>query len=92
MGITVMLSLDLERGVSEEQRNVFNEGLKKRNWFKIPKVTTTWSAKFADGVTSSAAQSETKTDVAAAASEAKIKNYEAVMHLGPEAPTSFNSQ
>jgi hypothetical protein len=91
MGIQVMVSLDLERGVSEEKRQKFNEYLENEHWVKVPKVTTTWRAGFTDGVTSESAARATKVGVANAARHAGITYYEAVMHFGPNQPTSFSN-
>ena len=39
MGVQVMLTLDLESGVSEERRQKFNEYMAAQKRTKIPKVT-----------------------------------------------------
>ena len=91
MGLQVMLSLDLERGVSEERRQRFNEYLAQEHWIKIPKVTTTWRASFTDGVTFESAIQATKHVVANAASHANISYYEAALHVGSTQPISFKN-
>ena len=84
-----MLSLDLERNVTDEQRKKFYEHLKEENWVKIPKVTTTWRASFKQGTTEVGALNTTKKDVANAAKKARIGKYNAVVHFGPSKPNSF---
>lgn len=86
-----MLTLDLERGIREEQRTAFNEEMKDRQWSKLPDVTTTWRAKFQDGVSHAGALITTKSDVEAAAKTAGIRQYHAYVHFGPEAPVPFKS-
>lgn len=91
MGVQVMLTLDLESGVSEERRQKFNEYMAAQKRTKIPKVTTVWRASFQEGVTYDGAAQATKNDIARAASAAGITYYEAVMHLGPNPPISFKN-
>lgn len=85
----VMLSLDLDRRTTTEQRDKCYEYLKNKKWVKLPKVTTTWYAKFTEGTTESGAISVTKSDVASAAKHAGITAYDAVVHVGASKPTSF---
>ncbi len=39
----IMVSLDLEQGVTSENRQKFNQALQHLGWSKHPGVTTTWS-------------------------------------------------
>lgn len=89
MGSTAMLSLDLERGVSEERRQRFYEHLRREKWVKVAKVTTTWWARFNEGVSDAVAVQVTRQDVANAASYAGINYYEAVVHVGDGEPVAF---
>lgn len=84
-----MLSLDLDKKTTAEQRDKFYEYLKKEQWTKIPKVTTTWYASFKADATESGMISATKNDVANAAKHAGIASYDAVVNVGPSKPTSF---
>ena len=84
-----MLSLDLDRKTTTEQRDKFYEHLKNEQWTKVPKVTTTWHASFKDGATESGIISTTKSDVANAVKHAGVTAYDAVVHVGPSKPTSF---
>lgn len=84
-----MLSLDLDRNTSTEKRDNFYEYLKKEQWTKAPKVTTTWYASFKDGATESGIINATNTDVANAAKYAGVTSYDAVVHVGINKPTSF---
>lgn len=49
MQVYVMLTIDLNRGVTDEARENFYESLKQQQWTKL-KLTTTWHAKFKEGV------------------------------------------
>ena len=89
MKISVMLTVDLNRGVSEEAREKFNESLKQQEWKKL-KLTTTWYATFIEGVTSEAAISAAKADVKRAAAHASISNYEAAAEAGYSVPAVWN--
>lgn len=84
-----MLSLDLDKRTTSEQREKFYEYLKNEKWTKIPKVTTIWYASFKDGVSESGAISTTKTDVANAAAHANVSSYDAVVNVSTSKPTSF---
>ncbi|MCR8924362.1 hypothetical protein NO559_16435 [Dasania sp. GY-MA-18] len=84
-----MLSLDLDKNTSSEERNKFYEYLKNEKWTKIPKVTTTWYAKFKDGGTESGATQATKSDVDNAAKHAGVTSYDAVVNVSESKPTSF---
>ena len=39
----ILASLDLEQGVTWDNRQKFNQKLQELGWIKHPKVTTTWS-------------------------------------------------
>ena len=84
-----MLSLDLDKNTTTKQRNDFNASLKKAQWIKIAKITTTWYAKFKADATESGMIAATKTDVTNAAKAAGITSYDAVVHAGSSKPTSF---
>lgn len=89
MQVYVMLTVDLNRGVGEEARATFNESLKEKHWKKM-NLTTTWYARFQEGVTAEAALRVTKSDLKAAAATAGISNYEGAAHAGLEAPSVWN--
>ena len=91
MGIQVMLSIDLEQGVSQEKRKACYENLADNNWVKIPKVTTTWKASFGKSTNPDKVIEATKNYVKRAASASGVTNYEAVAHLGPDQPISFKN-
>lgn len=84
-----MLSLDLDKKTTSEQREKFYEYLKKENWTKIPKVTTTWYASFKEGATESGVISATKTYVSNAAKNAGVITYDCVVNVGQSTPTLF---
>lgn len=89
MQVYVMLTVDLNHRVSEDARNKFNESLKEQQWTKL-KLTTTWQAKFKEGVTVEGAISTTKADLKRAAAAAGISNYEGAAQAGYDAPAVWN--
>jgi hypothetical protein len=89
MKVYVMLTVDLNRYVSEDARKRFYEYLAKEQWTKLS-LTTTWCAAFKDGVTTVEAITTTKTDVKNAAAHAGVGNYEAAAEPGYEAPTVWD--
>ncbi|MBB1632268.1 hypothetical protein [Cupriavidus sp. UME77] len=89
MAVFVMLTVDLNRGVTEEARDKFNEALKQEQWTKLT-LTTTWYAKFKEGVTEAGALDTTKVDVTNAASHAGITNYEVAAIPSTSMPTIWN--
>lgn len=91
MQIHVMLTVDLNGHVSADARARFNESLKSKKWQKTS-LTTIWTAWFKEGVTSEQALAETKIDVAAAAKDAGIWNYEACALPSYQALTTWNSK
>ena len=82
MAMHVMLTVDLNK-VSSEARNQFNGYLQGKHWNKLS-LTTTWTAKFKDGVSASDALQTTKNDVAKAADYARISDYEAAAQAGEQ--------
>lgn len=90
MAVYVMLTVDLNRDVSAEARQKFNEHLAGAKWTKL-KLTTTWYAKFKDGTTTDGAISETKADVKRAADQAGIRSYEAAAEAGEAAPAAWST-
>lgn len=89
MAVYVMLTVDLNKNVSEDARAKFYEKLKQEKWQKL-KLTTTWHASFDVSFTKQSALQTTKSDVAAAAAVAGIRNYEAAAEAGDEPPTSWS--
>jgi len=84
-----MLSIDLDKKITTEQRNRFNEYLEKEDWTKIPNVTTTWYTSFVDSGTESGIINATQKDVSNAARHAGIVSYAAAVNVGSSKPTSF---
>ena len=89
MSLYGMFTVDLNRGVSEDARDIFNEYLRKNNWTKL-KLTTTWWAQFTDSSTETSALLIVKKHVRDAASAAGIYNYEVSVMFGPSAPQVWN--
>ena len=91
MGLKALLTLDLEKKATDEQRKTFNEKMAKLNWFKIKNLTTAWQAEFEDNVSLSVALATTKSDVTKAIKEAKVLQYHAVVQFGNNTPSAFSS-
>jgi len=86
MSVYVMLTVDLDSGVSDAARKKFNAYLAKENWKKL-KLTTTWYASFKERATNAGAIGAAKTVVKNAAADADISNYEAAALAGDAVPT-----
>lgn len=89
MAISVMLSVDLNN-VTSTVRAKFYEELEGKQWVKL-KLTTTWRARFKEGVSKADAISVTKSDVTSAAKAAGVANYEAAASASDEPPTEWKS-
>jgi len=87
--VYVMLTVDLNRGVSDEARKKFYDYLAKEQWTRL-KLTTTFWAKFAETATLEGAINTTKKDVRNAASSSGISYYEAAAEIGTSAPSVWN--
>lgn len=87
----IMLSLDLERGVSDERRQRYYAKLSALNWVKVPDVTTTWRCSFNNPVTPEGAAQVVKDDLAAASAAAGYPQYHAVAMLGDSKPVSYRN-
>ena len=86
MALHIMLTVDLNRNVTSEQRLRFYEELRTRKWVKIDALTTIWKAVFSEGVSVEAAMQATKSDLSAAATAASISAYDAAAMFGGQAP------
>ncbi len=82
MGYKALLTLDLENGVSSERRQKVYEHLKQAKWAKLKSLTTTWKCSFNDDVSRDSAIRVSKQDVADAAKNAGVYNYNAVVQVG----------
>ncbi len=89
MQVHVMLTVDLNRYVSEEARTAFYEHLKAAHWAKLS-LTTTWKARFQEGVSAERALEITKEDVHTAAVSAGVSNYEAAAQVGFHEPAVWS--
>lgn len=72
-----MLTLDLNKEVTSEQRTLFYDKLKELKWKKIDELTTLWFASWEDSVSDDGIISTTKSDVEKAAVAAKVTSYDA---------------
>ena len=72
MTIYVMLTVDLNRGVSDDARQKFYDYLAKEKWSRL-KLTTTFWAKFAENATPDGAIGATRKDVRNAAASAGMQ-------------------
>ncbi|WP_295968683.1 hypothetical protein [uncultured Xanthomonas sp.] len=89
MTVYVMLTVDLNRGVSDEARQKFYDYLAKEQWTRL-KLTTTFWARFAETATPEGAINATKKDVNNAASSSGISYYEAAAEVGSSTPSVWN--
>lgn len=87
--VYALLTVDLGRGTTKLAKNNFGEQLISRHWRKMD-LSTTWYAKFQDGVTNDMAINTARLDVNSSAREAKIETFEAAVQIGFEKPTVWN--
>jgi len=83
MAVSVLLTVDLNRGVSEAARKIFNDKMVELNWRRLS-LTTSWTATFVEGATLGAALATAKSDVGKATAAAGVNNYEAAAQAGPQ--------
>ncbi len=88
MALSVMVTVDLNN-VDGDQRKTFNEEMKKRQWVKLQKLTTTWKTTFQEGATVSGVERTTKQDVDECAKVANIKSWDAALMVGQGTPVLF---
>ena len=72
-----MLTIDLNKDVAAKARDAFYAELQKKQWKRIPELTTLWFATWKDGTAADAAVTTTKQDVEAAAQAAGVAHYDA---------------
>jgi len=77
MSIYSILSLDLNRGVTTEERNAFYKKLTELKWKKISELSTLWYASWKDDTSGEDIIQTTKKDVDACASISKVSKYDA---------------
>jgi hypothetical protein len=87
----IMMTLDLEKGVSEENRQKFYAKLKEANWSKIPDVTTAWKCRWDDEQAAAAMQAYVKDKLTIARAAAGNCAYHAVAMIGDAEPVAFKS-
>ena len=80
MGYKVLATLDLPN-VTDDQRDVFYEILKKKHWSKIAGLTTSWKISFNDNATRDQAVATLKNHLQQAKLESKIKKVEYAMQM-----------
>ena len=85
------MTLDLERGVSDERRKRYYDKLGQLHWVKLPDVTTTWRCNFSAPVEADSASRVVASDLAAAAVVAGHPQYHAVAMIGDSKPVSFRN-
>ncbi len=89
MKINAVLTVDL-KNTSSEQRTIFNDSLSKLNWYKLNRLTTLWKASFEEGASEVSALTITKSNVAKAATNAKIIHYDVAVHFGTNPVTEYS--
>lgn len=85
-----MLSLDLGKKASAEQKDKFYTHLRDSGWMEIVKVTTTWFTTFKEAASDPDITAEVKKDVAAAAKYSGISAYDAVVNFSHSKPCTFS--
>lgn len=85
----VMMTLDLERGVSEESRQKFYAKLKELHWGKLPDVTTAWKCSWSNSQTDEYATRIVREDLESARAVAGSPKYHAVAMIGDAPPVAF---
>lgn len=90
MSTHVMLTLDVERKATDEQRADFYDALKENHWKKLAGVTTTWSAIYT-GEDIEAIRAHAITELRAFARAAGVV-FDAVIQIGNSAPVRFASR
>lgn len=82
MGFKVLLTLDLERDVSTENRQKVYNYLKKQKWEKLKELTTSWKCSFEENANREAVISECKKDVRNAIRVGGVTSYHAALQIG----------
>lgn len=85
MGLKAMLTVDLHKAESPE-RDVFDKMMEECGWIKIPDLTTTWKTGFKDGLTEAQIKDAARKAVEGAAEDAKIKDWDLAVMVGPNFP------
>jgi len=91
MAYHVLMTLDLEKGVSPDKRKKVYEHLKSKDWTKLPDLTTAWSCSFNEEATRASALEICKDDIENAISEAGISSYSVALQLGKGHVEEFGS-
>ena len=91
MGLKALLTVDLENGVTNNQRERFNNKLNDLMWNKLENFTTAWISSFKDNVTVPTAFAQVKKDVKAAADEGGIKTFHGAVQFCEDEPHLFKS-
>lgn len=72
-----ILSFDLNKGVTDKQRDDFYAELRNNQWKQISALTTLWYATWNDDASSDGIVTKTKAEVEEAATKAGIQHYDA---------------
>ena len=91
MGLKALLTVDLEKNVTNEQREIFNRKLNELMWNKLETLTNAWVSSFKENITAFTALAETKKDVKAAADAANIKMYHCAVQFCQDEPHLFEA-
>ena len=83
MGYQALITLDLP-GANDDQREIFYQVLNEEKWHKLPRLTTTWKAKFQDSVTRPGAIETLEHDMVRAKAAAKVRTVQYALQLAPE--------
>ena len=85
-----LLTLDLHRNLSTEQRDDFYTALHVLDWNKIKGVTTAWKRKFQDDVVNSQIETFAREDIKAISDTLGIEKCDAVIQIGRNEPKMFS--
>jgi hypothetical protein len=86
-----ILSLDLNKDATSEQRDAFYKKLAEFTWTKIQDPTTLWYCLWKDTTSEAGALQTTKDQVEKAATAAKVKSYDAT-HAFCDKPVSWSKK
>lgn len=91
MALTAMVVVAFSE-LDEAQRELFDAHMDSQDWLKVPKVTNAWAGNFPNaGPELGERLAQMAVDVVTqAARHAKLKRFDAAVHLGPGIPSLFS--
>jgi hypothetical protein len=89
MTLFCMVTVDLNKGVTEPARAAFYEYLRKEHWIRL-KLTTTFWARFQESATVDTILRAAENEIAVAAAAAGIRYYEVAAQVGLHQPNVWD--